>query len=177
MRIAWIILKLLPIIMVWCFVSYYGFALENYFAPIYDLGNDYEMWGGPKAICHWQSREEAEHELIIPISIEALNVNDDWIVGKTRKGFFAISKKSHEVFYPYNTYDQLQSACDVNISINEAIPLDISQYLVVDYTCLRPILLTTTPPALVLMVVAIIGFRRSGRFLLSPFVRLKKRSE
>lgn len=177
MRIAWIILKLLVIIMVWCFVSYMPFAVVNYLAMIYDLGNDYEMWGGPDAIYHWQSREEAEFEQVIPISIEALNINDDWIVGKTRKGFFAISKKSHEVFYPYDTYDQLRSVCDVNISINEAIPLDISQYLVVDYTCLRPILLTTTPPALVLMVVAIIGFRRSGRFLLFPFTRLKKRSE
>jgi len=175
MRIAWIILKLLIIIMAWCFVSYMPFAVVNYLAMTYDLGNDYEMCGWLKCIIHWQSREEGEYEDVIPITIEAFNVNDDWIVGKTRKGFFAISKKSHEVFYPYNTYDQLQSVCNVNISINEDITPDPSQYLIVDYTCLRPILLTTTPPALVLMVLAIIGFRRSGRLLLFPFTWLKKR--
>jgi len=144
--------------------------------PHFDLGSDYEMLFWPGGIIHWQSREEGKFEEVFgPHRVTAISVDSDWIVGKMDDGFFAICKKSDEVFYPYKTYDQLQSACGLSISRNDltfASPYQYSKKL--DYTLLPRVLLTTTPLALV-FVLAIVGFRRLGKLLLFPFTRLKKR--
>ena len=174
---VWFILKLvgvMAIMALWSFVSLVSFRVVNGPDPGFDLGGNYEMCFWPGFIIHWQSREEGEYEdVIYPERVTAISVDSDWIVGKTDKGFFAICKKSDEVFYPYKTYDQLQSACCLSISINNLTTTFPSQYEKLDYTCLPSILSVTIPAALFSMVVVIIGFERSGRLLVFPFVWLK----
>jgi len=171
------LVSVMAIMALWSLFSLVGLHAINGIDPGFDLGGDYEMCLWPGFIIHWQSREKFEYEDVAGLyGVTAIGVDSDWIAGKTDDGFFAICKKSDEVFYPYKTYDQLQSACGLSISRNDltfTFPYQYRKKL--DYTLLPRVLLTTTPPALVLMVLAIVGFRRLGKLLLFPFVRLKKR--
>jgi hypothetical protein len=98
-----------------------------------DLGGNYEMWGPPPwVIIYWPSIEKKDEygfERVIDDSVNESALVGPWIIGNTPKGWFAINKESHKVYYPLSK-DKLQATTGLDLS-SVKMETDPMPYLIV----------------------------------------------
>ena len=115
----------------WKPVTDMTFAVAQGQGSIFDMGDDYEIWW-PGYLIYWESKEDYEYKRLIssPDEVTEFAFEGAWLVGKTKKGWFALNKETHEFYYPYSSVEQLEA--DVPIKISELkLESDFSPYLVV----------------------------------------------
>ena len=130
------------------------------------LDSNYQLWKWPGSLMrlkptYWDDIKTMGVEYIDPLKdydVNAFAVLDKFIVGKARKGWFAINRETHKVWYPYTSQEQLKSAAGVVFS---------DSHLTTTLPWSRMVVHLRTKIALPLIwlffAVALIGFRRTGR--------------
>ena len=104
-----------------------GMAID----PIYDIGDNYEIWGwnpGGGYLIFWESRENEEWKKIIesPEYITSFAIKEPWVWGKTNKNWFLLNKQDNK-FYSNLTEEDIKKHIDFDFK-NIALITDPSPY-------------------------------------------------
>ncbi len=80
--------------------------------PRFDVGGGYEIWF-PGYLFYLKPgidvRDQMPSRLIYPETIDKVALVDNWIIGNTAKGWFAVNKLQGNLHYPINTVPELES--------------------------------------------------------------------
>jgi len=163
------------------FVS--GFAWLVCQAPdsTFILDSDYVLWHWPGRLMrlkptYWDDIKVMGVEYIDPLrdyDVNSFAVIDEFIVGRARRGWFAINRQTHEVWYPYESQEELKSAANVVFSDS-----DLTTTLPWSRMVIHLRTKIALPSIWLFFAIALIGFRRSGRsikFLCKPVQKLVKK--
>ena len=86
--------------------------------PRFDVGGGYEIWF-PGYLVYFEPEKDIEDQmplrLIYPETIEKVTLVDNWIIGSTVKGWFAVDKSQNNLYYPINTVPELESTVGMRI--------------------------------------------------------------
>ncbi len=125
MRFVRIIFKVM-VKMFWLFawLIVCGFALLVCEGPeqMYILDPNYQLWRWPGTLIRLEPPPTGEigfeyiNVLETDSRINAFAVLDEFVVGKTTDGWFAVNRETHRVWYPYPLQEALESACGVVFS-------------------------------------------------------------
>ncbi|MHC4110691.1 MAG: hypothetical protein ACYSUY_06435 [Planctomycetota bacterium] len=105
------------VLLFWWFFPKVVFAFAVGQDPTFDMGDNYIM---VHRQVYYTSPEEMEDypsgRNIIAEQVHKFAFSGPWFVGNTEKGWFAIQKKIHDVYYPLSK-DELQSITGLDISL------------------------------------------------------------
>ncbi len=167
-------LRIIVVLTLWLFLLYIGFNIAQGPDRLYDLGNGYKIIRWPGPIDRWNIGENVPvekryHDKIIEEDVTAFYVDPNWIVGKTYIHWFAINKQTHKVYYPYKSHEELCAAIGFSFSPNK---------LVRSYPLLYEVIWTPAKRVVIIIsifaIIALIGFRRTGRVIMLPFKLLER---
>ena len=86
--------------------------------PRFDVGGGYEIWF-PGYLVYFKPEKDVEDQmpsrLIYPETIEKIALVDNWLVGNTAKGWFAVNKSQNNLHYPINTVPELENIIGTRI--------------------------------------------------------------
>lgn len=162
-------LRIIVVLTIWLFLLYIGFNLAQGPDRLYDLGNGYKIIRWPGPIDRWNIDENVPvekryHEKIIDEDVIAFYVDPNWIIGSTRRQWFGINKKTHKVYYPYKSHEELCAAIGFSFSPDELITGYPLLYEVIWPPAKRVVAIIS-----VVAIIALIGFRRIARIIMLPF--------
>ena len=163
------ILRIIVVLIIWYVLLYFGYNLAQGPDRAFDLGNGYKMFHWPGFIDRWNFDEDIPpediyYEKIVEEEINSFFVNPVWIVGKTEKGWFAINKHTHDVYYPYKSHNELCAVTGFSFSQNNLIT-----YYPLSYEILSTDTKVIVTIISILGIIATIGFSRCGRILTKLF--------
>jgi hypothetical protein len=117
-----IVAALMSSYVVYLFVTGFAFALIQGIEPTADMGDGYAIQFPEGIIMYYPSDEPWKR--LLPLSVETFAFKDTWIVGKTMHGWswYAINKKTNEVYYPASSRKQLEKMTKMDFSEIEICP-------------------------------------------------------
>lgn len=172
------VLRIIVVLVTWFVLVLFSYVLAQGPEPAYDLGNGYKMIRWPGPIDRWNFDEDVpiekmyQEKMIGDDKAEAFYVNTNWIVGRTRKGWFAINKQTHKVYYPYQSHSELCAVTGFDFS-----PDDLIKRYPIEYEIIWPHTKRLVSIICILMIIPLIGFRRCGRILMRLFSQGQKKHE
>jgi hypothetical protein len=158
-------LRVVVVLAIFFVLAFAGFNFAQGPEGMYDVGNGYKIIGWPGPIDRWnigpgecQVDEVPYHDKVIEENVSAFYVDDVWVAGRTRKGWFAINKDSGQVHYPYESKEELARVSGFSLAEKKLIARYPFEYEVI-HAPAKKFLAVMIP----LGIVAVIGFRRSLR--------------
>lgn len=144
----------------WIAVSGLAWIVCQGVTQVYNLDSNYFLEGWPGWIVKLDRLNKTRtYVLDFESAVGKFAVLDNFIIGKTYMGrWFAINRKTHKVWYPYESKKELESTAGVTFSDSQLITSFPWSRLVVH--------LRTTialPLIWLFFATALIGFRRTGR--------------
>jgi len=100
------------------------------------MGDGYEIWWPGYLVRLKPGTDSGFDRIIHPEEIQEFAIEEAWIIGKTARGWFAVNKSTHDVFYPYLEQEELQGVTGVDASSLD-FTSDPSPYLIVYPRTLR----------------------------------------
>ena len=127
MRLHRLIIKMV-LVVVWLMTSAFAFLVCQGPDGTYILDSNYQLWKWPGAIIrlkpvyYWSDKDDESIEYVNPLKhhkhgrVNAFAVLDEFIIGKAPEKWFAINRKTHAVWYPYKSQQELESATGIVFS-------------------------------------------------------------
>ncbi|MHC4110690.1 MAG: hypothetical protein ACYSUY_06430 [Planctomycetota bacterium] len=167
-------LRIIVVLTIWFILVYIGFNLAQGTEPTFDLGNDYQItrWPGPLYRSNIGKNVPVEQKYLekpIEERVTAIYVDSIWIFGKTSIHWFAINKQTHKVYYPYKSHEALCAAIGFSFS-----PSNLITRRPGSYEKIWPHTKRFVSIMIMLTIIPLIGFRRTGRIIKFPFKQVEK---
>jgi len=167
-------LRIILVLTIWLILVYIGFIFSQGLEPTYVLGNGYEIFSWPGYINRWIEDANVPLEMgyykkVIEERITAFYVDSIWIIAKTHINWLAINKNTHEVYYPYKSHKELCAAIGFSFSPDNLITRRPLSYEIIWPHTKRFVWIM-----IILLIIPLIGFRRTGRIIKFPFKQAEK---
>jgi hypothetical protein len=166
-RVVLELLRVSVVLVVLLVLTYLGFNIAQGPDRTYELGNDYYMirWPGPiERFAFWPEEGQSEKirypHKVIDEDVSVFCLEPGWIAGKTYKGWFAINKETHRVYYPYKSLAELGKITGFVFREDALIKRYPIEYEVIHVPAKKFLTVMIS-----LGIIATIGFRRSLRVL------------
>ncbi|NIT55186.1 MAG: hypothetical protein GWN00_02730 [Aliifodinibius sp.] len=166
--------RIILVLTIWFVIVYIGFNLAQGPDRSFDLGNGYEIIRWPGSINRWNVDANIPtgmgyYKKVIEERVTAFYVDSTWIVAKTYIHWFAINKQTHEVYYPYKSHEELCATIGFSFSPDKLIT-SYPHF----YEKIWPHTKRFISVMIVLAIVPLIGFRRTGKIIKSLFKQVEK---
>ena len=112
----------------WNPVAEIAFSLIQGQDSVCDMGDNYKIQSPAGNVLYIKPNEEHKWKTIIPERVNEFALKEPWFIGRTTKGWFAINKKTDDVYYPTSTLKQLGDMVKIDLSELE-LSSDVRPYL------------------------------------------------